>query len=207
MTVHDTDKDPDPSAGGGGVAVRLLSISFAIVVLGIVISLVLPGIPEGARDTAALGCGVAGAVGLVMAAVKARMLRGGPSGIAGQDAVKLQAALLGDFLVQLIVLGIGIAVFRSQGTKFIGIAGFGGAYAGIVLAQGVAQAAVLSRVLATPASVLANLPPLVEDPDETPSETSESDSSSAPSSSNRDDVSAQSAASPTGARQNDTGQS
>ncbi|MEO0481295.1 MAG: hypothetical protein AAF196_17640 [Planctomycetota bacterium] len=156
--MTDSKAAPATKSAAGPLALAAV-ISAALV---IATAMLVPGIDDAARRPAVVGAVVAALLGLGTGLVKAKALQKPipeDPAIARQDAMRIQALLLSDFVVQLVGLGIGIAILKLTDAKFPAVSGFGLADATVVMFNGIASAGILSRAIRNRTSDSAGVSP------------------------------------------------
>lgn len=145
---------------GPSVGPALIGCAVGSAALASAVALLLPLVPDEARTPAIYGAAVAAGLGLVTALVKARALQKpvpADPDAARNDAMRIQALLLSDLVVQLMGLGVGLGILKLSDAKFAALGGFALADAAVVMLNGIGSAAFLSqalrrRVVHTPSS-------------------------------------------------------
>ncbi|MCC6785694.1 MAG: hypothetical protein IT457_22790 [Planctomycetes bacterium] len=117
----------------------LLAMGAALLV-GVILRL-----PEGVAAHALAGIAAATITGVLGAGLKARAVAKPAQD--PQAGTALQAAILGDFVLQLFVVGGGTLALFVADTKFESIAGFGLGFAAIALAHQAGSSLVLAKAL------------------------------------------------------------
>lgn len=174
--------NPSPAAQPNGRAalagVRLRAVAPGLLAAAIGVILGLAGVLEFSPDVTtggyvALGAALAGVMGMVGAGLKvAATARPSTDPLA---ANALQAALLGDFVLQVLTVGIGATALHLRGMKFPIVAGFGVAFAAVALVHQAGSSLILARALSARSRAHADVPPRANTPSSLPA----SDSSSA----------------------------
>ncbi|MBK8976884.1 MAG: hypothetical protein IPM29_13275 [Planctomycetes bacterium] len=108
-------------------------------------------LPAGADRAVVLGLAASWLSGAAGLAWKLHALRASLRAVGRAASMGVQAAALGDFLVQLLGVGTGVLALHLGGAKFATVAGFGLAFAVATLCLQIIGGLVLARALQRPA--------------------------------------------------------
>ncbi|MGE0144705.1 MAG: hypothetical protein AB7I19_14345 [Planctomycetota bacterium] len=165
---------PNGRAALEGVRLRVVAPGLLAAAVGVILGLagVLEFSPEVATGAyVALGASLAGLTGMLGASLKVAATRRPSTDPLAANA--LQAALLGDFVLQVLTVGIGATALHLSGMKFPIVAGFGVAFAAVALVHQAGSSLILARALSarsresaqvTPRSPSAPIPSVSDSP-------------------------------------------
>lgn len=129
----------------GALAVRAVVPGLAFAAVAGTATIASGGLPEGTAPYVAAGCAAAAVTGAVGAALKARAVA--RSGTGPDTAQRLQIAIFGDFVIQLLAVGGTMLAMFLAHLKFVYLGGFALAFAAVALGHQFGSSLVLARTL------------------------------------------------------------